>query len=1041
MHKYILFFFIILIPATLFSFELKKYYPGDKQQFHIKKIEDKVLDLSIERIDNPEALFLNTSLNSRPVPDGKKRITPTRTGRNLFNRLLNIVKKKKYYDYDINFDLLKTGFYLFRLKGTDFSKEVYILITKYRLITKILYDQGSSLLWDVSSGEPIKNYTLFLCNKSDKEKLNQSKKEDYFYSFTLNRDDYTLISYYSNCYDINRINEEDIIRKESFPYIEVLLPKEYFYLGENLSFISLLKIKDPPDYKNVLISTVILSIYDINNNCIKQKKIHNIDKGYTYGNFALDDDFKEGIYVIRVQWGSFVHQKMVIILKNYDPQLYFKIHSDDQIYYYNEKIIIDIETFYKYGKAFQNGSMQCDLLYKRVNSQDPYKYLITLLPDLKKGRAQLKVKVNRLLEKGDYFLKFIIKVTSNNGFEEADHYIVKVLQSDFSLSVKQDYNLFEIEKPLNIKYRIIPLKSSAVFKRMDFLLYKIQNIKEDTEKYILSRKLKKDQNNVTLKLNERGLYKARFILEDKQNHVISKEIYFWVLSYTYGIKSEEKLEDIIIVHDKNEYEYSDIGKILIIFPDKNFWYNIYIEGRETFYNEINFAEKNFILFDFPIYEKYSPEVRLKVLSSHNKKVYFKQINIKIPYVGKVLKLESQISNVNSKDKFNKISVETLNYWGHGASGYMLLYTLNKDFQELYNQSYRDYYLFSRLYGSIKDDSAILGYEFYSKTFHDKDIPYHSGFIYGNSLVSSFDHYDLVTFNKNEIKEKQIEYSRHGSWNSFLFGFTDDTKIGYKEIEHFYKRDYFINYYYPQYLSIKDKAYFALLIKNNKNVPNKFKFNFSILNGKYKTQLDKYVSVKSDAYQELLLSVQPRYQGAIKIITKNVSPTAIDKEEFLIKLRNDPVIEKKRNKFIKVKKDYYKLKYYLKGDDYYSKLKKPGLFCFYYDRGDDVVVRFRIRVKRGMRNIKIIDFIPSGCEYIDQNLKYHLYKIKSFTNYGITFKEGKVILHIPTLSKGVYNIYYILKAKYKGKYFLPGYTVSTEDKFLQTTPENDYVEIY
>ena len=142
------------------------------------------------------------------------------------------------------------------------------------------------------------------------------------------------------------------------------------------------------------------------------------------------------------------------------------------------------------------------------------------------------------------------------------------------------------------------------------------------------------------------------------------------------------------------------------------------------------------------------------------------------------------------------------------------------------------------------------------------------------------------------------------------------------------------------------------------------------------------------------------------------------------------------------KYYYKLKFYSKGDIYYSKLKRAGWLWFKtkYSRGDDVVIRFKIKAREKMRNIRIVDYIPAGFEYNDQKFKYHLYKIKPFNNYGVMQKEEKIIFHIPELDKGVHDIYYILKAKIAGEYYLPGFTVLKDKKMFLSVPEKDYIYI-
>lgn len=1032
MKKFIL-IFCFCLPFYVYSQDIKKFYHYDKKQINLIKLSDNELHITINQIKKPEGIFFNNELNKSLIKSYE--IKGDLDKKNFLQKLFT---KKKLYNYSINFSNLKDGFYLFQLEGKNYKQESFVIITRYKLITKLLYNQCSHYFINSASGKPVKKYTLYLL---DKEKSSLSKKEDYFYNVLLEKKNYGFLASYSNCYDLNIINNDQVNNKETFYYIDIFLPKDYYYIGESLSFIGLLKIKKAWDYNNADIPFIEMSIYDNFNNLIKHKTVKNIDKGFVSGDFIIDDKFKEGTYIVQIKWNNHVKQKKITILEKYIPQLQFKIMTEKSLYYFKDKININIEVFYKYGQHLKYGNLKCDILYKKLDSEKTYKYLTTLIPKLQGGKIHLNIKLKKLLKQDNYFIKFIVRVRSNNGFEEADYHIIKIIKADFKLLIKEQYNLFEIEKPVILHYNLIPLISKAHIKKFNFNLYRICNLKTMESKFVFSKVLKIDKSNITFQLKKSGLYMGHFFMQDKMNRIIEKKIYFWVLSYTYGIDVKQKLDDIIIIQNKKNYDYSDIGKVLILFPDKNIWYNIYIEGEETFYNKIKFAEKNFILFDFPIYEKYSPGMFLKVTAFYKNTLFHKQVNINVPYVGKYLKIQSEISNIYNKDEFNKIKMETLNYWGHNIAGHLLFYNLNKNFQDLYNQRNEGHFLYSKLYEESKNPCQMTDFIKKGKKEKTSTIPYPAGFIYSDYLYESLNHYELFFLNKEEIKEKKFQYSKYGSWVSSLFGFTYDTKIGFEQKEHFYKRDYVINYYFPEYLSVRDKTYFFLLLQNKKNVSYKFKFNFTILNGKYKSQLTKYVSVKPFQRQELLLMVNPKYQSSIKIGLDNILPTTVDKKEFFIKLRKDPKITKQKNKFFKIKKYYYKLKYFFNNDIYYSKLKRPGWFLFHYNRGDDVVIRFKIKVKQYIENVKIIDFPPAGCEYIENQLKYHLYKIKPFSNYGIVYKEGKIIFHIPELEKGVYNIYYILKAKYAGKYFLPGYMVFSEGKSLVSYPEDDYVEIY
>ena len=976
-----------------------------------------------------------------------KLLKPIKIKFNFFQKTGNFFKKlfskTEVYNYKIEFSDLKTGLYLFQIKGKTYKKDHYILLSRYQLITKLLYNSCNNYLIDTFNGQPIKKYDLFLINEDQKILL--KTKEDYFHNTVIEKRDYLLASSLSNQYDLNIISKSMIRFNKPSLFIGIQMPKTYFNIGERLLFNVMLKVKEDFHYNNIPISSVDIFILDENDKIIKSKHYKNIDKGYISSDFFINELFKEGIYYIQVRWLDNVQTKKIYIFDKYSPQLYFEILPDKNVYYYEEKIKFGIEIFNKYGSYLKEGALVCDILYKKLDSPGSfakYKYLISFNKKLKKGRNEFEVKVSKLLEKGNYLVKIIAKVRSNNGFQEADYSIIKIIKSDFDLKVENEYNIFEIGSSIELKYDLIRLTPYAKIKDFKFTLYKIDNIKNKTRSYVISKELKTNKNNFIFIIDKKGLYKAEFFIQDSMNRTLTRSIDLCVLSYTYGIDIGEKLEDIIIIQNKKKYEYSDIGKILILFPEEKIWYNIYISGNEIYYNSMGFAEKNYIIFDFPLYEKYSPEVFLNLIAYKKNRLYYKQSGIKIPYVNKYLIINSELSEKYQDCQTNKIKIEPSNYWGHDLDSNILFYTINRDFQELYNESVEDLYF--KIYGSLRNNLILYNYKKEKAGTIDKtdNSFYIPGYIYSDHLEESLNNYELLFLNKKEVGEKEFRYNKYGLWRTYLFGFTDDTKIGLNYIDHFYKNDYLINYYVPEYLSIKDTVYLSLLIKNNKNINYKFRLNFDILNGKYRSEVNKYLTVKPYQYEELLLYFKPEYKSSTRITINNILPTEVNKREFYIKLLKLPNIDKKKNKSLKVSKYYYKLKFYSKGDIYYSKLKRAGWLWFKtkYSRGDDVVIRFKIKAREKMRNIRIVDYIPAGFEYNDQKFKYHLYKIKPFNNYGVMQKEEKIIFHIPELDKGVHDIYYILKAKIAGEYYLPGFTVLKDKKMFLSVPEKDYIYI-
>lgn len=1034
MRKIIILLFLFF-PVILYSQNLKKLFYYDKKEIQFNRLPDKEYEVTILRYNDPVDFINNNSENLKQIK------SYTVKGKKIkINLIQRIFTRKRYYKYTIKMNKFSPGLYRIKIIGTKLNKEYHVLISQYKLISRILNNRSMNFFIHSKTGEPVKDYHMEIFEQESGKTGVVEKNKDFFYSTDLMNKDYILYAVYSNHYDFQYIKKEQIQPLQDTLLLDILLPKNHYHIGENLSCLFLLKKQEQYNYMNISLNNVEISIFDQNNELKKYKKIKQVTQGYIAENFIIDDNFKEGLYSIQIKVQDYIRRKKIYILNRYQPQFFIQIVSDKQTYYFDDKIILNIDILHKYGQFLKEGEVQCDILYKKLNSTDSFHLLKTVYPKLKKGKIRFRPDLHKYLEEdSDYFIKFIIKVRSNNGYYEAEYYTIKLIRSDFSLKINNEYNLYEVEKPIILEYKLDALKADADISEFKCHLHKIKDYKERSAQHIQTKSLKRSQNQVQFNLKRGGYYKAVFSVEDVNKHVLEREIYFWVLSYTYGIEFKEQIDDIIIVQNKKTYDHSDIGKILIIFPEKNIWYNLFIEGYETYLNRFSFSEKNFILFDFPIYEKYSPEVLLKVVAFNKNRLLYNNINIQVPYISKFLKINSELSNINSKYEVNAIKMKPFNFWEHNTESFLLFYNIDKNFLELYSQDHKFSLYNQQLYSHINPHFILYGKDSLNENQVETKSYYNPGFIYNKNLFDSFCDYKLFYLNKEDEKKKYFMYYRPGIWLSCMFAFTDDTKVGYKQISHFYKNDFKMDYYYPEYLSTKDRAFFKLFVKNNKNLPSKFKFQFNIFNGRYRSQMGKYLTVDAFKHEELLLAFHPKFKSTTKILLQHITPTVIDKKEFYIKTVIYPDIIKKRNKKLKVKKYYYKLKYYSDQNNYYSKLKKRW-FGLKYDCGDDIVIRFKIKVKEDFQNIRIVNFIPGGFEFIEQTGKYHLYKVKPFQNFGVIKKDNKIIIHIPDISKGVYNIYCIFKAKIAGEYFLPGYLVMHHDKEICSYPENDYVTI-
>jgi hypothetical protein len=218
---------------------------------------------------------------------------------------------------------------------------------------------------------------------------------------------------------------------------------------------------------------------------------------------------------------------------------------------------------------------------------------------------------------------------------------------------------------------------------------------------------------------------------------------------------------------------------------------------------------------------------------------------------------------------------------------------------------------------------------------------------------------------------------------------------------------------------------------------KAKFLFQVKNGRFVSEVRKFLDLSPLERKKVFLSFKPCFPGLLKVDMRLFMPTRSRQESYSFRIIPLPELHDKKSRLVKVKKRYYSLRYHGDGKTYYSKLSAAGSS---FQPGEDLLVHLQITSREGLSHLKIVDYLPSGFEFVENYQDYHLYRINPNLNYGVIRQDEKLIFPIPELSKGVYNIYYILKARISGKYYQPGFYLLKSEKILFSKEEDRYFTI-
>lgn len=861
------------------------------------------------------------------------------------------------------------------------STNKFFIVSDYKIIYEIINNNLSLWIADYITGLSYKKYEVY----TPSGKLKQ--KRDYFYELNLDKET-ILVTKKSNSYNFIKVTPS-FFQLTNKTFVKIIPEKNYYYIGEFIKFIFILRIKNGEEFiLPEATADIKIEILNNQNVVIFEKRIKNISQSlYKIDDIIIDEKFKEGIYKIKIYYKNITDEVPIVILAPYKCNIKFKNNIKKEVFNFNEKIKFTVYLSDKIGNTIKDGIVNCEIWAKDLNF-DEYHFITKIKKPVRRGKVSFKFKPYKFLKPyKNYDLKFIYKYRGNNGIIEANYLKVKVISSDISLKIVTSKNIYEKDKEeqIQILYEIEKINPYTEIKNRELLIYKKLN---ETEKVIYKKSFNSNKDKLNFSIKEEGVYYAILKVRTKK-YLFTKSAKFYVISKKIS-NIIENFDKIIIIPNKNEYEYSDIASALVILPFRDLWVNFKIIKDKVYWNELLNAKIESFLYYFPISESYAPYSYLNVTFLKDNKIFNEKVKINVPNISKIMKLSEELED-------NELKIECFNIWGHKIESDIITTTLNYDFVELYN--YNNVNLYKLFYENEAANNR--------KLINNEWLFFHSDYLDISSINFDLLHYDGKT---NTIL--RFEYPDINSrWVTILQGVTPDSKTAIKKIYHSYNKKFDVKLNYPEFLTINDSVYINFFLENL-NISS-FKsqklFELQINNGKYLTSIKEFI--KND---NISIYFKPKSKVTTKFSVKVCSPFSNYTNVFYI-----PVIlpEKKlhsKNDFIKVKKRFYKLKYIETKNNYYSKPKSIGKK---FNVGDEILVEIYIKSKEPFFNININDFLPAGCKYVAiENYKYKFVKVKSKLNYIVKNDLNKIVFTIPYLPKGKNYLYYIIKPYLKGKFY-------------------------
>ena len=958
------------------------------------------------KIDKIEVIY--KPLISHSIFDNAKNIYTLSQKKEILETLIskNIVDNKK----------------LKKIKEIDFNNPIGIYLVEknnntnyFYIITdlKLNYHQinNNLIIWaeNINKGEFYKKYELYSSTGKMKQKYN------YFYDINLNKDE-LFIACFSNNYNFIKVScQTNKIFNKSFIYI---IPyKKYYLLGENLKFCILLReYIDKEITAPVELPKIKILISDKKNNILYEKNFQDFNNGiFLFNELFLDEKFREGKYKIKVFWNQISKEDEFFVLNNYTTTIDFKPFLKKFIYSNNENIKFTLYINDILGTPKNDGIVNCEIWAKKITELN-YNFITNFKKFVKNGKVKFKFKPSYLFSnKYNYDVKLIYKYRGNNGIIEADYTKLKIYNYDFNVKIWTTKNLYEKEKFNNIDifYEIKKLNPLSEIYKAEIIIYSPNKTKQSFS----LKKFDSLNNFITLKNPLPGKYTAQIIVKSKQKNISINSTQFYVVPTKTQTTIKLENNKTQIFFDKNFYSYSDIAEALLIFPFNEIYATILIQSDIIYWKDFVNTKRNYLLYSFPVSDKYSPHAYFNIFFTKNITTYTQKNIFLVPPVNKQMTISINYTN-------NKFFFNTLNIWGHNIESDLIINTLNYDFFELYNHNYLD--LFNLWYGEITPNKKNLENNW--DIFYSKYLPY-----------ASLD-FQIIHLKSKTNSNINIEYPNvNSTWISIFQGVTIDSKASLTNIIHTYnKKNFDIINFIPEFLNINDEVYLKFKIINFENFKNKFKFNLNIQNGKYIKNILENIYIPPNAQKNIYVYFKPKVAVTTKIKCELYSTLTNSININYIPVYKYPEVNTIKPKYLKVKKNFYKLKYKEKNNNYYS---KPASIGKKFTLGDEILVEIYIKSKKDLYNLTIIDYLPAGCLYIPrENYKYKFIDIQPKLNYITKNEMNKIKILVPYLPKGKNYLYYIIKPYVKGKFYVKNLEIFSKNEILFQSSKNYYVKI-
>ncbi|MBN1897508.1 MAG: hypothetical protein JW827_01925 [Spirochaetes bacterium] len=1012
--------------------EIIKFYPEQSQKIALPFIhQGKKIDITIYRI--PQVKVKKAILT--------KTVESKRMVRNKIDSFSRHLDKT---NCTLELPGLEAGAYLAQI---EYDQKVFYklyLVTSLRVLCKQY--KNKAVLWAINpdSGISYPRWQLYVNDKKIKQ------NNDYFYQLSLDGRT-TIMASYSNYYDIINLRPLPFEQQRS-DFIKIIPEKQYYQMEDPLHFSVIMREYESGQYKSPISSALEIFIVNSKNEMILQKKVQDISGGMYHFHDLIDDKFKEGFYTIQSVWKGHKDVQNIFILEKPQYPTYFKITSEKQAYLHEEKITIKTRVFNPDGSLVENGGIRCEIWARRMD-EEKYELFKTFRQILRKRVVSFRFRPDFLDKQHNYELKVIVKVRSNDGIVRGDYIKLGIIKSKLEVLINSDKNLYEIGSPVTLFYHLKLYDIQTKIENGEIILYRIKDLEKRTAREVVLRKdiivQNKLNGQLTVDPQNDGLFEARITVKSKGGDSVSASAYFYIISYHYGMNHYKQFHHLMVVADKDEYSYSDIGKVLILLPFKDIWCHISLEHEEVFASYMVHADKNFLLFDFPIYEKYSPNVFFHLTFVHQGKIFSEAIQLNVPLITKVLNIESEISNRYSQaPSANRINFQSYNAWGHKTKSDIIATTLNKDYMELYNHQLYDFF---RHWYPFNQNKVVTLDSYLTNTLPEPpSVPVS---VSKTETKTNFTSWDFMSswslshsclnysFMMTDVESSffHIEYPKEPSrWVTLFQGFTSDSKTGLLLLNHMTEKGMNVRYLIPKFLTAKDEAFPSAIIQNYQSSQAKVKLLFNIITGKYQSRIDRDIHTQPDGIVQMEFFLKPFTDKTIKIKTRWASPQESDQEEFIVPVLPAQEMSHLKNDNLKVKRKYYYLKYYEKNGNYFSQPRSAG---YTMKKNDDILVEITLEASEDINNIIVTDFLPAGCDFIiKEKYKYHLVNISPDLNYSIMNKLNQVLVKIPYLSKGEYHIYYIIRPFLRGEFYVPGIFITSMNRTIYATGEGIIVAI-